>query len=277
MLIAKSESGDFCSGPKGILLSLFMKRKYGAKGYRVSGLGIRPGNRLDGAGGASYGSNRVVRKVGVVMNRNITKILVTAIVALGWIFFVPRGAQAQDQPQPPANSQAQTPTQDDSVTEAAKKAKKDKPAPKKVYSEDDIARLPGTGVSVVGQAPPPPSDKEKTKSASGGKGDADNGEKEEVKDEAYWRKRARKILDQMDALDDQIQQARDDAKKTKPTQAASSSSDSTGGNQTNAEVQVDDAKTRLQDLEKQKADLQKQLDSLQEEGRRAGAPASWFR
>jgi len=33
----------------------------------------------------------------------------------------------------------------------------------------------------------------------------------------------------------------------------------------------------LKELEKRKVDLQKQLDELQDEGRQAGAPASWFR
>jgi hypothetical protein len=239
---------------------------------------MRPGNRLDAAVSASYGAGRVVRKVGAGMNRSAAKSLMMAVVVLGLATIAP--GQAQDQSPPAANpqtqGQTQDPPQDDSVTAAAKKAKakKDKPAAKKVYSEDDIARLPGPGVSVIGQQPAAPSEKEKAKSG-GGKADADAGEKEEVKDEAYWRKRARKILDQMDALDDQIQQARDDAKKTKPTQA--SSSDGNNGDQQNAEVQVDDRKSRLQDLERQKADLQKQLDSLQEEGRRAGAPSSWFR
>jgi hypothetical protein len=216
------------------------------------------------------------------MNSTLTRYFVMALVALGLSTTMLGQAQgqSQDSSQPAANSQTQGRTQDtpqdDSVTAAAKKAKekKDKPAAKKVYSEDDIARLPGPGVSVIGQQPAAASEKEKIKSG-GGKADADTGEKEEVKDEAYWRKRARKILDQMDALDDQIQRARDDAKKTKPTQA--SSSDGSNGDQQNAETQVDDRKSRLQDLEKQKAELQKQLDSLQEEGRRAGAPAFWFR
>jgi hypothetical protein len=52
---------------------------------------------------------------------------------------------------------------------------------------------------------------------------------------------------------------------------------SNSGNQQSAETPVDDGKSRLQDLERQKTDLQKQLDSLQGEGRRAGAPAAWFR
>jgi len=40
---------------------------------------------------------------------------------------------------------------------------------------------------------------------------------------------------------------------------------------------INDRNGQLKDLEKHKADLQKQLDELQDEGRKAGAPASWFR
>jgi len=40
---------------------------------------------------------------------------------------------------------------------------------------------------------------------------------------------------------------------------------------------INDRNGQLKDLEKSKVDLQKQLDELQDEGRKAGAPASWFR
>src|SRR6266436_8053140 len=40
---------------------------------------------------------------------------------------------------------------------------------------------------------------------------------------------------------------------------------------------IQDRNAQLQELEKHKADLQKQLDELQDEGRRVGAPSSWFR
>ena len=40
---------------------------------------------------------------------------------------------------------------------------------------------------------------------------------------------------------------------------------------------INDRNGQLKDLEKRKVDLQKQLDELQDEGRKAGAPASWFR
>src|SRR6267378_934803 len=40
---------------------------------------------------------------------------------------------------------------------------------------------------------------------------------------------------------------------------------------------INDRNGQLKNLEKRKADLEKQLDELQDEGRKAGAPASWFR
>ncbi len=40
---------------------------------------------------------------------------------------------------------------------------------------------------------------------------------------------------------------------------------------------IQDRNAQLQELEKHKADPQKQLDELQDEGRKVGAPSSWFR
>jgi hypothetical protein len=155
---------------------------------------------------------------------------------------------------------------------AAKKAKPKKPA--KVYSEDDLQRLKGPGVSVIGQKPAPP---EETKGKGGdGKAEAGKGDKAdepEVKDEFYWRKRARKILDQIETVNQAIEQAQEAAKKPQPTKKDSENNDSNAA----SAAPANDPKSVLQDLEKQKADLEKQLDALQEEGRRAGAPAAWFR
>ena len=40
---------------------------------------------------------------------------------------------------------------------------------------------------------------------------------------------------------------------------------------------IRDRNGQLKNLEKRKADLEKQLEELQDEGRKAGALASWFR
>ena len=171
-----------------------------------------------------------------------------------------------------AQGQGQDTPKNDSVVAASKKAKAKKPA--KVYSEDDLDRLKGPGVSVIGQKPAPPDDA-KGKD-SDGKTTASKGDKTdepEVKDEFYWRKRARKILDQLEAIDGQIEQAQEAARKPQPTKKDPEKDDPNAA----SAAPANDAKAVLQDLEKQKADLERQLDALQEEGRRAGAPAAWFR
>jgi len=159
------------------------------------------------------------------------------------------------------------------VVAASKKAKPKKPT--KVYSEDDLQRLQGPGVSVVGQKPAPP---EETKGKGGdGKAAANKGEnadEPEAKDEFYWRKRARKILDQIETVNQAIEQAQEAARKPRPTQKDSDNKDDPNAA---SAAPANDPKSVLQDLEKQKGDLEKQLDALQEEGRRAGAPAAWFR
>jgi hypothetical protein len=167
-------------------------------------------------------------------------------------------------------AQAQDAPKDDSVAAASKKGKAKKPA--KVYSEDDLRRLPGVGVSVIGQKPAPPEEaKGKGRDGKAAANKGENADEPEVKDEFYWRKRARKILDQLEAIDGQIEQAQQAARKPQPTKK-----DSDDPNAASA-APANDPKSVLQDLEKQKADLEKQLDALQEEGRRAGAPAAWFR
>jgi chromosome segregation ATPase len=42
-------------------------------------------------------------------------------------------------------------------------------------------------------------------------------------------------------------------------------------------ARADDRQAQLKDLENHRAELEKQLEELQDEGRKAGAPAAWFR
>jgi chaperonin cofactor prefoldin len=42
-------------------------------------------------------------------------------------------------------------------------------------------------------------------------------------------------------------------------------------------IYVEDRNSNLKDLQKKKEGLEKQMDALQEAGRKAGAPPSWFR
>ncbi|PYU76696.1 MAG: hypothetical protein DMG49_01005 [Acidobacteria bacterium] len=172
-------------------------------------------------------------------------------------------SSTEAQPQSPAQpaTPGQHPQKEDSLAEAARKAKAKKPAAAngKVYTEDDLSRMKGPGVSVVGEAP-----KKRARPTE------PNGDGAENKEE-YWRGRAQEILGQIAAVDEAMARMKDDIKKY-----GSGGFDVTTGMKDNI-AYINDRNGQLKDLEKRKADLQKQLDELQDEGRKAGAPASWFR
>jgi hypothetical protein len=180
----------------------------------------------------------------------------------------PSSPQSTTQPKTPSDAQPATldpsPQKEDSLAEAARKAKAKKPpaAKGKVYTEDDLSGMKGPGVSVVGEAP-----RKGTRRAQPTGPDGD----EEPNSEQYWRGRARQILDAIAQTEEQIAQKKDEIKKL-----GSGGFDVTTGMKNNI-AYIHDRNAQLKELENRKADLQKQLDELQDEGRQAGAPASWFR
>jgi len=198
------------------------------------------------------------------------------LLALTWPLAATRAQSSQQPPPQQSSTQTQTPAQtqsgtldpppqkQDSVVEAARKAKEKKPpvAKGKVYTEDDLSGLKGPGVSVVGDAPKkgarrtPPTDPE-----------GDGGEN----NEQYWRERARQVLDDIAQTDEQITQKKDEIKKL-----GSGGFDVTTGFSQNI-AYINDRNGQLKQLEQHKVALQKTLDDLADEGRKAGAPASWFR
>jgi len=175
----------------------------------------------------------------------------------------------QSTAEPKTPSQAQPaildppPQKEDSPAEAARKAKAKKPAAAKakVYTEDDLSGMKGHGVSVVGEAPG-----RNTRRAQ-----PTNPDEDPANSEQYWRARARQILDAIAQTDVQIAQKKEEIKKL-----GSGGFDVTTGMKDNI-AYIHDRNAQLKELENRKADLQKQLDELQDEGRQAGAPASWFR
>lgn len=180
----------------------------------------------------------------------------------------PSSSQQSSTP-PPAQSQAQPaspdqPEKSDSLAEAARKAKEKKPAaPKaKVYTEDDLSKMKGPGVSVVGDPP-----RKTSRRAQPTDPDGDN----EPSVEQYWRDRARQFLDAIAQTDEQIAQKKEEIKKF-----GSGGFDVTTGMKDNI-AYINDRNAQLKQLEAHKADLEKQFEELQDEGRKAGVPPSWFR
>jgi hypothetical protein len=182
-------------------------------------------------------------------------------------------AQAQSQPaQSSSGSQSQAQSQpqqkDDSSTDAAKKPPKDKPKPKRVYTEEDLSGLRGNGVSVVGDA-----NGSARANATAGQSSTPGGSDatKSVKDEEYWRGRASQIREQMVGTDEAIKNLQEEIKKNGAT-----GFDAQSGLKQNV-IYVDDRNARLKQLEQRRQDLDKQMDLLQEEGRKAGADSAWFR
>ena len=175
----------------------------------------------------------------------------------------PPSQQPSSQPSPPQSqpsSQAQStnptqpPPKEDSLAEAARKAKEKKSATAKgkVYTEDDISSLKGPGVSVVGEAPKKGARRSPSTDPDG-----------DVPTPSG--------LTMVRAVDEEIAQKKEEIKKY-----GSGGFDVTTGMKQNI-AYINDRNGQVKLLEKHKADLQKQLDDLQEEGRKAGAAPSWFR
>jgi hypothetical protein len=182
--------------------------------------------------------------------------------------------QSQSSQQSSSQAQSQSPQKEDSAANPTKKAQKEKPKPKKVYTEDDLSGIKGHGVSVSGDnnsssANSNAANQVSPKSAGGipGAGVVPMS----GQDEDYWRGKARELLDEIPALDREIAKTKEAIKKY-----GIDGFDATSGLQKNI-IYIDNRNAKLQQMEKRKADLEKKLDQLQEDGRRAGAPPAWFR
>jgi len=114
--------------------------------------------------------------------------------------------QTSSQSQPQSTSQTPTQEKDDSLAEAARKAKAKKTAAAKgkVFTEDDLSGMNKSGVSVVGVE-----SKKVTTRTPAKQGDANSAENEEE----YWRGKAQPILNEIAEIDQQVTQLREEIKK----------------------------------------------------------------
>jgi hypothetical protein len=212
-----------------------------------------------------------------IANTRRTRTILCGLLAFTWPFAAAFAQSSSSQPsssssqQPPApaqtSSQAQPaapdqPQKQDSLAEAARKAKEKKPAAAKgkVFTEDDLSKLKGPGVSVVGDAP-------KKGARRTQPTDEDGGESAEQD----WRGRAQQFLSAIAQTDEQIAQKKEEIRKF-----GGGGFDVTTGRNDNI-AYINDRNAQLKQLEAHKADLEKQFEELQDEGRKAGVPSSWFR
>jgi hypothetical protein len=170
-----------------------------------------------------------------------------------------------------SSSQTQSlpgPKKSEAAGDATKKPEKEKAKPKKVYTEEDLSGMRSNDVSIVGDEKP-------VGGAVGAK--KANGKTTtgvvpmSGRDEVYWRGKARVLLDQIAATEQQIAKLKGDIKKY-----GAGGFDVTTGMK-NRVAYIEDWNGQVKALERKKADLEKKVDQLQEEGRKAGAAPAWFR
>lgn len=199
----------------------------------------------------------------------IRALLLFLAIAISWSLAFcqsqPSSQPSQSQPSPPAQPQQK----DDAKGGSAKKT--EKPKAKKVYTDEDLSNMHG-GVSVVGDATSPAPNSNGTGSAGdqGASGKAGAGVLPmSGQDEKYWRGKAKEILDEVTAIDQEIAKTKAEIKKY-----GAEGFDAAGRL---GVIYVDNRASKVQQLEKRKSELEKKLDQLQEDGRRAGAAPEWFR
>jgi hypothetical protein len=131
----------------------------------------------------------------------------------------------------------------------------------RVYTNDDLSRLPNNSISVVGlESPTHTAPTAVTELRQRPESDATV--KSAATGEEYWRGRARELQVKMSALDATIARVQENI-----ANAAGHGYD----------IHTDILDLSLPDLLEQKADLQKQADSLDEEARKSGADPGWLR
>jgi hypothetical protein len=187
----------------------------------------------------------------------------------------PSQPAAKQEAKPDSKADTKPETKEDPLLEASRKAKakQSKSSEKKVFTEDDLSRLNSRGVSVVGSEPAADAKNSGEDSAAGS--DANSEKKDAAaagaKNEQYWRGRASKLREQIEAVDREIEKTKDEMKK-----GGTASFDVSTGMSKDV-VYVTDRNARLKQLEKKKEDLEKQFDALRDEGLKAGAEPGWFR
>ena len=170
-------------------------------------------------------------------------------------------AAGQTQPRALANPSAVSPARQksDSLADAARAAKARKSAARaeRVFTNDDLATLPNSGVSVVGkQSPLQPA------AVAANSADSANAAKPSEKGEAYWRARFKALNDRLTEVNADIKELIDDT---------------THYWTIGYSVRDDFAPPYLWDLQAEKVKLDQQMDALYEEARKAGADPGWLR
>jgi hypothetical protein len=122
----------------------------------------------------------------------------------------------------------------------------------KVYTDEDLSRLPRTGISVMGEqtAKSAPVAKPATPPTAASK------------EEQIWRDRARKLDERMASVDADLEKVRENVAFAMGR---------------GYQIHIDALDLSGPDLLKEKAALKAQIDQLAEDARKAGADSGWLR
>lgn len=192
-------------------------------------------------------------------------VLLVAGLALAGVPAGTLAAPQQNSQQPPqAQSSGSQPTQQDSLAEAARKARekaKTAPANIKSFTNDDLSNIRANGVSTVGVAPGALAAEANAKPTT-----------EPKKDEAYWRKRFADARLKLSIAQKEL----DIMQKELNTLQTQFYTDPNKELQQQYSREDINNKTAKIDAKKQEiAQLQQALDDLTEELRQSGSPAGW--
>ncbi len=171
--------------------------------------------------------------------------------------------------------------QQDSVAEAARKAreqKKTQPKSARVFTNDDITTVPGR-VNVVGSAPPPTETQAKAAAPGAAEGKAPAAQEkeaqpEETKGEAYWRKRFAEARGKLRTAEKELDilqreyNLRQQQYYSDPNKALREQYDR---NDLNNQLKA------INDKKQEVAQLKQALSDLEDELRRAGGDPGWGR
>lgn len=182
-----------------------------------------------------------------------------------------KGQQEPAQPAPSPQPAAQS--KPDSSTDSAAKPKDkdapgkdttDKPATKRVFTNDDLSGM--GGVSVVGAKKP---------SAQTNQSSAN-----QPRNEQYWRSRAQYLHSQMEQVDRQIAQLEAQEKNAHNPNASSNGQNPPppSAYTVGAHARGESAgANQMERLKARKTQIQEQINQLEDEARKANVPAEWIR
>jgi len=166
----------------------------------------------------------------------------------------------------------------DPVADAARKARQEKksaPKPKKVFTDDDVARKPAVAEAPASSNPTTnPSGETPASTAQAGSQDDSSAKKEDPNSEAQWRKRFAAQRKKIAIAEEELNVLQREAEKADvqyypdPQKAL---------NEQLTRNEINEKNDKIAAKKKEIADLKQQLSDMEDEVRRTGGDLGWTR